>query len=167
MGFLDKLRGRDDSTPQPDDDPDAVSGAGAGDDLDGIDAVEEIGIRWLTADEEARLAAVRAGYAAHGIDPADLDSIAAAYDRALDDHGDEDSSAVVEVLGTAVGDHLVGAGGYRWVVSTDPFGTDLAVEPPRRGVPVVTRMLVATRWLGRERGWVDGVVGHLAEIGRS
>jgi Domain of unknown function (DUF3806) len=167
MGFLDKLRGRDDSTPQPDDDPDAVSGAGAGDDLDGITAVEEIGTRRLTADEEARLDAARANYAAHGIDPADLDSIATAYDRALDGHQDGDSSGVVEVLGTAIGDHLVAAGGYRWVVSTDPFGTDLALEPPRRGVPVVTRMLVATRWLGRERGWINGVVGHLADIGHS
>ena len=168
MGFLDKLRGRDDGPgPTPDDDPDAVSGAGAGHELDGIDAVEEIGIRRLTADEEATLEGARAGYAAHGIDPADLDSIAAAYDRALDAHGDEDSSGVVELLGTAVGDHLVAAGGYRWVVSTDPFGTDLAVEPPRRGVPVVTRMLVATRWLGRERGWISGVVGHLADVGRS
>ena len=168
MGFLDKLRGRDDGpAPTPDDDPDAVSGAGAGHELDGIDAVEEIGIRRLTADEEAMLEGARAGYAAHGIDPADLDSIAAAYDRALDAHGDEDSSGVVELLGTAVGDHLVAAGGYRWVVSTDPFGTDLAVEPPRRGVPVVTRMLVATRWLGRERGWISGVVGHLAQVGRS
>jgi hypothetical protein len=167
MGFLDKLRGRDDSTPQPDDDPDAVSGAGGGDDLDGIDAVEEIGIRRLTADEEATLEAARAGYAAHRIDPADLDSIAAAYDRALDAFADGDSSAVVEVLGTAIGDHLAAAGGYRWVVATDPFGTDLAVEPPRRGVPVVTRMLVATRWLGRERGWIPGVVSHLAQVGRS
>jgi hypothetical protein len=168
MGFLDKLRGRDDGpAPTPDDDPDAVSGAGAGHELDGIDAVEEIGIRRLTADEEATLEGARAGYAAHGIDPADLDSIAAAYDRALDAHGDEDSSGVVELLGTAVGDHLVAAGGYRWVVSTDPFGTDLAVEPPRRGMPVVTRMLVATRWMGRERGWIPGVVGHLARVGRS
>jgi len=168
MGFLDKLRGRDDGpAPTPDDDPDAVSGAGAGHELDGIDAVEEIGIRRLTADEEATLEGARAGYAAHGIDPADLDSIAAAYDRALDAHGDEDSSGVVELLGTAVGDHLVAAGGYRWVVSTDPFGTDLAVEPPRRGMPVVTRMLVATRWLNREQGWLPGVVGHLARAGRS
>jgi len=167
MGFLDKLRGRDDSTPQPDDDPDAVSGAGDGDELDGINAVEEIGIRRPSADEEATLEAARAGYAEHGIDPADLDSIAAAYDRALEASVDGDSSAVVEVLGTAIGDHLVAAGGYRWVVATDPFGTDLAVEPPRRGVPVVTRMLVATRWLGRERGWIPGVVGHLAQVGRS
>ncbi len=167
MGFLDRLRGRDDPATTPDDDPDAVSGAGGDDDLAGVDAVEEIGIRRLTAEEEATLEAARAGYAAHGIDPADLASIAAAYDRALDDLGDEDSSGVVEVLGTAVGDHLVAAAGYRWVVSSDPFGTDLAVEPPRRGVPVVTRMLVATRWLGRERGWVPGVVGHLAQVGRS
>ena len=57
--------------------------------VEGIDAVEEIGIRRLTADEEAALEAVRAGYAAHGIDPADLDSVAAAYDRALEDSGDE------------------------------------------------------------------------------
>jgi hypothetical protein len=167
MGFLDKLRGRDDGPTPPDDDPDAVSGSAAGDGLDGIEAVEEIGTRRLTPEEEAELEAVRAGYAEHGIDPADLDSVAAAYDRALERHDDEDSSAVVELLGTAVGDHLVAVGGYHWVVSTDPFGTDLAVEPPRRGVPVVTRMLVAVRWMGRERGWIPGVVGHLARTGRS
>jgi hypothetical protein len=169
MGFLDKLRGRDDEPARPDDDPDAVSGGGSGgdDELDGIYAVEEIGIRRLTPDEEAALEAVRAGYAAHGIDPADLDTVATAYDRALAAHDPEDSSTLVELFGTAVGDHLVQVGGYRWVVSTDPFGTDLAVEPPRRGVPVVTRMLVAVRWMGRETGWIPGVVGHLARVGRS
>jgi hypothetical protein len=174
MGFLDKLRGRDDGPARPDDDPDAVSGsAGADDEPDDIYAVEEVGIRRLTADEEAGLEAVRAGYAEHGIDPGDLDSVAAAYDRALAQHddlrgdGDLDSSAVVALLGTAVGDHLVAVSGYRWVVSTDPFGTDLAVEPPRRGMPVVIRMLVATRWMGREQGWIPGVVGHLARAGRS
>ena len=167
MGFLDRLRGHDDEPPRPEDDPDAVSGTGDDEALDGIYAVEEVGTRRLTADEEAALEAVRAGYAAHGIDPADLDSVAAAYDTALEHHGAEDSSTVVELLGTAVGDHLVAAGGYRWVVSTDPFGTDLAVEPPRRGMPVVTRMLVATRWMGREQGWIPGVVGHLARVGRS
>ena len=167
MGFLDKLRGRDDEPARPDEGPAAAGGAGDDDVLDGIYAVEEVGTRRLTADEDAALDAIRGGYAEHGIDPADLDTIAAAYDRALDLHGHEDSSAVVELLGTAVGDHLVAVGGYRWVVSTDPFGTDLAVEPPRRGMPVVTRMLVATRWLNRERGWLPGVVGHLARAGRS
>ena len=65
----------------------------------------------------------------------------------------------------AFGDHLVGAG-YRWVVTNDPFGTDVAVEPPRRGVPVVLRTLVAVRWMKRERGWVENVVGHLARTAR-
>ena len=78
---------------------------------DGIYAVEEVGTRRLTADEDAALDAIRGGYAEHGIDPADLDTIAAAYDRALDLHGRPDSSAVVELLGTAVGDHLVAVGG--------------------------------------------------------
>jgi hypothetical protein len=167
MGFLDKLRGRGDDRDDPGPDgrggPDAVGD----DEISGIEALDEIGTRRLTADEEAALDAVRAGYEAHGIDPSDLESVAAAYDRALADSGDADASAVVELLGTAVGDHLVAVGGYRWVVSTDPFGTDLAVEPPRRGVPVVPRMLVAVRWMGREHGWVPGVVGHLARIGRS
>jgi len=167
MGLFDKLRGRDDQPAPADDDPDAVSGTGSRSGVDTVDPVEEIGIRRLTPEEESGLQAVRAGYAEHGIDPADLDTVAAAYDRALDRHGIEDSSGLVELLGTAVGDHLVVVGGYRWVVSTDPFGTDLAVEPPRRGVPVVTRMLVAVRWMGRERGWIPGVVGHLARAGRS
>jgi hypothetical protein len=167
VGFLDKLRGRGDDQGEPGRDEPAATGADTDDEVTGIAAVEEIGTRRLTADEEAALEAVRAGYAAHGIDPSDLETVSAAYDRALADSGDADASAVVELLGTAVGDHLVAVGGYRWVVSTDPFGTDLAVEPPRRGVPVVPRMLVAVRWMGREHGWVPGVVGHLARIGRS
>ena len=159
MGFLDRFKGRDDEGAAM---PDVPSGAGeAFDD----DPVEEIGTRPLTDDEQAGLEAVRARYAEHGIDPADLASIEAAYDRALAAHTDEGSSSAVDVVGTAIGDHLVGAG-YRWVVSSDPFGTDLAVEPPRKGVPVVTRMLVAVRWMARESGWVTGVVEHLARAGR-
>jgi hypothetical protein len=168
VGFLDRLRGRDDDgTPQVEDAGDAgTAGSGA---VEAVEPVEEIGIRPLSPDEEADLDEARAGYAAHGIDPADLSTIAEAYDRALDrvdDGGDAATSEVVAVLGTAIGDHLVAVAGYRWVMSTDPFGTDLAVEPPRRGVPVVTRMLVAVRWMARERGWVTGVVGHLADVGR-
>ena len=165
MGILDRIRGRggddDDHAEVPD--VDAADGAV----VDGVAAVEEIGIRRLTSEEESALEEVRAGYGEHGIDPADLATVVAAYDRALDRHDDEDASAVVELLGTAIGDHLVATAGYRWVVSTDPFGTDLAVEPPRRGIPVVTRMLVAVRWMARETGWIPGVTAHLARMGRS
>jgi len=74
-------------------------------------------------------------------------------------------SDCVTVVSTAIGDHLTGHG-YRWVVSTDPFGTDLAVEPPHRPVPVVVGTLVAARWMARDSGWVEPVVTHLARAGR-
>ena len=172
MGFLDKMRGRADAGDAERSEAlhdGATLGAGStsASGEDDVAAVEEIGVRGLSAEEEARLDAARRDYAAHGIDPGDLSTVATAYDRALDRHESEDAAAVIEVLGTAIGDHLVAVGGYRWVVSTDPFGTDLAVEPPRRGVPVVTRMLVAVRWMARDRNWVTGVVEHLARIGRS
>jgi hypothetical protein len=178
MGFLDRIRGRTDGTDGVD--PAAVPdvpgpgapgssglGGAAGSGDDGVEPLEEIGVRALSPEEQARLDTVRRQYAARGIDPADLATVATAYDRALDRRDAEDASAVIEVLSTAIGDHLVALGGYRWVVSTDPFGTDLAVEPPRRGVPVVTRTLVAVRWMARDRDWVTGVIEHLARIGRS
>jgi Domain of unknown function (DUF3806) len=163
MGLFDRLRGRDadDAT------EDAGTDGSGGSELEGVEPMEEIGIRRLTPEDESTLDAVRARYAEHGIDPSDLDSIAAAYDRALDaGEGAVESSDLVALIGTAMGDHLVGTAGHRWVVSTDPFGTDLAVEPPRHGIPVVTRTLVAVRWMGRERGWIPGVTGHLARAGR-
>jgi Domain of unknown function (DUF3806) len=169
MGLFDRIRGRGDH-----DDPGAGTASDTPDEggtgtMEAVDPVESVGTRRLTPDEEASLERVRATYAEHGIRPADLASIAAAYDTALDRHdgGDEASADAVTVVGTAIGDHLVAAGGYRWVVSTDPFGTDLAVEPPRRGVPVVPRMLVAVRWLARDRDWLVGVTEHLVRLGRS
>jgi hypothetical protein len=169
VGLFDRIRGRvDDDRAQgtASDAPDDEGGTGT---LEGVEPVESIGTRRLTPDEEASLDRVRATYGEHGIEPADLGSIAAAYDRALERHdgGDEAAAEAVTVVGTAIGDHLVEAGGYRWVMSTDPFGTDLAVEPPRRGVPVVTRMLVAVRWLARDRDWLVGVTEHLVRLGRS
>ena len=162
MGLFDRLRGRE-----------ADPGASAADadvpatDGDGIEPLEEIGIRRLTPEDEAGLDAIRAGYAAHGIDPADLDSIATAYDHAVDaGEGAIEPADLVTLISTAIGDHLVATAGHRWVVSTDPFGTDLAVEPPRHGIPVVTRTMVAVRWMGRERSWIPGVTNHLARAGR-
>lgn len=164
MGFLDRMRGRGVDEPTAS----ATDGEAGDGVLDGVEPLEEIGIRRLSPEEEAVLEVSRADYAEHGIDPADLGTISTAYERALDHHDEaSDASGVVEVIGTAIGDHLVSTAGYRWVVSTDPFGTDLAVEPPRRGIPVVTRMLVAVRWMGRERGWIPGVTEHLARAGRS
>jgi Domain of unknown function (DUF3806) len=162
MGLFDRLRGREVDAEAATDDPDT-----SGSEVEGVEPLEEIGIRRLAPEDESTLDAVRARYPEHGIDPADLDSIAAAYDRALDaGEGAVQSSELVGLVSTAIGDHLVATAGHRWVVSTDPFGTDLAVEPPRHGIPVVTRTMVAVRWMGRERAWIPGVVGHLARAGR-
>lgn len=171
MGLFDRIRGREADRARDDTASDTSPAEEGGGTLEGVEPMESIGTRRLTGEEEAALAQVREGYAEHGIDPADLASIAAAYDAALARHdadGDDEQGAdAVTVVGTAIGDHLVAVGGYRWVMSTDPFGTDLAVEPPRRGVPVVTRMLVAVRWLALERDWLVGVTEHLVRLGRS
>ena len=153
MGLLDRWRSRDavPDTPEPGE-------------LD-VDPVEEVRTRPLDGDEEARLEAYRLRYPAHRIDPADLGSIAAAWATALERAEQDVGAEVVTVVSTAIGDHLVGHG-YRWVVSTDPYGTDLAVEPPRRGVPVVVRTLVAVRWMARQPSWVESVVGHLVASAR-
>lgn len=158
MGILQRWRRRDDDAPDPQD------GAGPADTAD-VEPVEEVATRPLTGEEEARLESYRLRYGKHDIDPADLASIARAWEAAVGRDDEAEAAEVVTVVATAVGDHLVGTG-YRWVVSTDPFGTDLAVEPPRRGVPVVVRTLVAVRWMQREKGWVEGVVGHLARAAR-
>lgn len=162
MGWRDRLRGRD----RDDAAGDEPAPVPADDAEDAVAAVDTITSRRLTAEEEATLEAARARYGERGIDPADLASIAAAYEAALAEAGDEGTAPeCVDVLSTAIGDHLTHHG-YRWVVSTDPFGTDLAVEPPRRPVPVVVRTLVAVRWMQRETGWVEPVVTHLARAGR-
>lgn len=165
MGLFDRIRGRE--TSATDDTADSGDTDTSGSGVEGVEPLEEIGIRRLAPEDESTLDAVRAHYAEHGIEPADLASIAAAYDRALDaGDGAVESSDLVALVSTAIGDHLVATAGHRWVVSTDPFGTDLAVEPPRHGIPVVTRTLVAVRWMGRERGWIPGVTNHLARAGR-
>lgn len=165
MGWRDRLRGRDRDDADGDEPAADVIEDTAGGADGAATVVETITSRRPTAEEEATLAAARAQYAERGIDPADLASIAVAYDTALAEAGEEGAaSECVTVLSTAIGDHLTHHG-YRWVVSTDPFGTDLAVEPPRRAVPVVVRTLVAVRWMQRETGWVGPVVTHLARAG--
>jgi hypothetical protein len=154
MGLLDRFRSTPDETREP----------AAGEEA--IAPVDEVTTRRPSAEDEERLAAARSHYDELGIQPQDLSSIAAAYEAALDaaETSSEASATLVEVVGTAIGDHLVGRG-YRWVVSTDPFGSDLAVEPARRGMPVVVHTVVAVRWMARERGWVEKVTERFARVG--
>ena len=76
MGFLDRIRGRgDDDARGPNtaagDSPLAPDGAPRRVPDVGVEPVEEIGVRPLSVDEQARLDAVREAYPEHGIDPGD------------------------------------------------------------------------------------------------
>lgn len=162
MGLFDRLRGREETGASTQ----GEVGPPSAPELP-VAPVEKIAIRPPTSTERGRLDATRALFAEHRIDPADLSSVVGAYERALPRAEDHDAGDAVEVVAVALGDHLVERAGYRWVVSTDPFGTDLAVAPPRRGAPVVTHTLVAVRWMARESGWLTGVAEHLARAGRA
>jgi len=169
MGIFDRFRGRSEPGDGSGDADATAPDDGASADAMDVAPVDEILTRAPTTSEQEPLDAARARYPEHDIDPGHLDSIARAYDRALartDGAEGADGSDVVAVVSVALGDHLVEEAGYRWVVSTDPFGSDLAVAPPRRGAPVVTRSLVAVRWMSRESGWIPGVAEHLARAGR-
>ena len=133
MGFLDRIRGRgDDDARGPntaaDDSPLAPDGALGASPMSASSPWRRSG--YARSPSMSRRGSTRSARPVPaGIEPGDLATVAAAYDRALDRHEGEDASAVIDMLGTAMGDHLVTVGGYRWVVCIDPFGTDLAVEP--------------------------------------
>ena len=117
--------------------------------------------------ERARIDAALARMSEAGWDVDDLQSIATAYDQAF---GAETAASpgrddVVEVVGIAIGEHLVRHGRMDWRVVTDAFGTDLGVVARRRPVSVIPTTIVATRWINGERGWIPGVVGHLVRLG--
>lgn len=127
----------------------------------GTDLADEITTAALGAQEEEHLNRARAAYRQHAIDPTDLASISAAYDAGIRT-GDTD---LIGVLATAIGDHLCERAGYRWVLVTDTFGTDLGLLGPRRRATSMPHTLVAVRWMRGETGWVAGVVEHLAQQG--
>jgi hypothetical protein len=117
--------------------------------------------------ERARIDAALTRMSDAGWDVDDLQSIATAYDQAF---GSEATASpgrddVVEVVGLAIGEHLVRHGRMDWKLVTDAFGTDLGVVARRRDVSIIPTTIVATRWINGERGWIPGVVGHLVRLG--
>lgn len=147
-----------------DEDADAADGPGAAADF-GDEIVEEI---TTTAPGPAEQEQIRAGLqraAGLGADPDDIASIGRAYDtlRATQDAGAEVSAEDIAALGVALGEYL-SRNGYRWAMISDTFGTDLGVEARRGSMTAIPHTLVATRWMRGERGWVEGVVGHLVRV---
>lgn len=84
--------------------------------------------------------------------------------------GPSDADAVVQAVGAAFGDRLVGDLGFQWVIATDTYGTDLAVlaRPGRGDVAIFPAEFVAKRYERREAPFLAAALAetrrHLREI---
>lgn len=86
-----------------------------------------------------------------GLPPADvLDEVW--EDFLASEPDDDEASLIVSVLGIALGDHLVRARSFAWVILSDAWGTGLGVVAMRGTANVVTDPFnfVAKRWDRRE-----------------
>lgn len=93
---------------------------------------------------------------------AGLDGLWATWCSALRESGD-DPNALINMVGIALGQHLVDALGLVWVIATDEFGTELAVHGERNDVLVYPCNLVAKRWQSGEAEFVAEVGAALLQ----
>ena len=115
---------------------------------------------WI-ADNLARATAMAKKY---GGDPetlarptlAGLDGLWATWSAALRDSGD-DPNPLINMVGVALGQHLVEALGLTWVIATDEYGTELAVHGEPNDVLIYPCNLVAKRWQAGETEFVARV----------
>lgn len=130
------------------------------DDGAGSEPVEGISASPLGPAERERIEVGLARLQEGGIDVDDLAALSAAFDAAVD-AGD---ASVLRLLAVGVGEHLHRHALLRWAVITDAFGRDLGLEGRRRDLHVVPDSLLSARWMRREKGWLEGVVRHLADM---
>jgi hypothetical protein len=133
------------------------------DDLDegaGGEPVEEISAGPLGPAERERIDAGLVRLREAGIDVDDLGALSAAFDSAVD----REDVTMLEVLAVGVGEHLHRHALLRWAIVTDAFGRDLGLEGRGRDLHVVPDSLLSARWMRREKGWLEGVVRHLADL---
>lgn len=78
-------------------------------------------------------------------------------------------NAVINAVGVVFGDHLVEGTGLKWVIATDPHGSDLAVYglPGSGDVLVYPANLIAKRWERRETDFLEEVYGEMSATIRS
>lgn len=92
------------------------------------------------------------------IDLNDADAVARLYDSLLSNWSDapadrrEDPNVLINILGTAFGEHLVRRTPMRWVVVSDSLGTELAVHDLATDLLVYPANAVAKRWTSADPG---------------
>ena len=91
---------------------------------------------------------------------AGLDGLWATWCSAVRESGD-DPNPLINMVGIALGQHLIDALGLVWVIATDEFGTELAVHGEQNDVLIYPCNLVAKRWQSGETEFVSRVAAEL------
>jgi hypothetical protein len=130
-----------------------------------IEKLNPLEREWLDSKIESAAAFVTEYSGASDVTPIPLESLDKAY-SAWFEQGEDDTDEVNEVInivGLSFGSVLVASLGFKWVVSTDEHGTELAVLalPGRGDVLVHPADFVAKRW---ERGETNFLVSSFEEI---
>lgn len=105
-----------------------------------------------------------------GVDLDDASAIGRLYETLLTNWKDAprdtrtDPNVLINALGTAFGEHLVRRSPMRWVVASDPYGTELAVHDPTTDLLVYPANAIAKRWTSEEAG--DFIVVMSDDIAR-
>jgi hypothetical protein len=74
---------------------------------------------------------------------------------------DGDPNPLINMVGIALGQHLVDALGLEWVIATDDAGTELAVHGEPNDVMIYPCNLVGKRWQSRETVFVAAMGASL------
>jgi hypothetical protein len=115
-------------------------------------------LAWL-ADNLARARAMATKYGGDAT-LAGLDGLWTTWCAALRESGD-DPNPLINMVGIALGQHLVDTLGLAWVLATDDAGTELAVHGQPNDVLIYPCNLVGKRWQSGETDFVARVGGEL------
>lgn len=85
-----------------------------------------------------------------------LDGLWTSWCEALRESGD-DPNPLINMVGIALGQHLVDTAGLAWVIATDEHGTELALHGAATNMLVYPCNLVAKRWQSGETEFVERV----------
>ena len=136
-------------------------------------APSEDTFRALDEDESAFIAGQLTRLDDMSIDIGDPVAIGAAYDRLLADWAaapeDERSNPtpLINLIGVALGQHLVQVAAMEWGIASDEFGVDLALRDEKTDWMTYPISSVAKRWAEQEEGsfipeFVDWIVSKIS-----
>jgi len=131
-----------------------------------FEALSQAEEHWLQ--DQIRLAAEFVGDAAAGLPSLQALDAAWADFIALGAASNERANAVVLCVGAAFGEHLVRQHGFSWCISTDEWGTGIAVRarPGRGDVTIFPLDYVSKRWENQEKEFLVASINPIEKTVR-